>query len=76
MGVYNGDKGLNSARDVMDYQEPTGPKYQHRAGPGLRGGKNFGNCGSQGRKTLTAEASGSETDLNTDTTLLGGSQRG
>lgn len=76
MAPYNGDKGVNSARDVMGYKPPTGPRYQDRCGPGLRGGTNFGNAGSQGKKSLTAEASGSETDLNTDSTLLGGSQRG
>lgn len=73
---YNGDKGLGSCRDIMNYQEPTGPKYRDRVGPGLRGGTNFGNAGSQGKTSITAEASGSETDLNTEPTLLGGSQRG
>ena len=51
--------GPTEARDVMDYQPPTGPKYIMRTGPGLRGGTNFGNAGSQGKKAIYAEGSGS-----------------
>lgn len=52
-------------RDVMNYQEPTGPKYRDRGGPGLRGGTNFGNAGSQGKKSIQAEGSGSPGALTT-----------
>jgi hypothetical protein len=51
--------GCTEAKDVMDYQSPTGPKYITRTGPGLRGGTNFGNAGSQGKRNIYAEGSGS-----------------
>ena len=40
------------------YSPPVGPKHNMDPGPGLRGGTNFGNCGSQGEKSIDAEASG------------------
>lgn len=51
--------GCTEARDVMGYEPPTGPKYIMRTGVGLRGGTNFGNAGSQGKKSLQAEGAGS-----------------
>jgi hypothetical protein len=51
--------GQVPVRDVMNYEPPTGPKYLGREGPGLRGGTNFGNAGSQGKKSIQAEGSGS-----------------
>ena len=45
-------------RDVLDYQPPQGPKYITRTGVGLRGGTNFGNAGSQGKKAIYAEGAG------------------
>ena len=51
--------GVTEAKDVMDYQPPTGPKYIMRTGPGLRGRTNFGNAGSQGKKSIYAEGTGS-----------------
>lgn len=50
--------GDPSERDVMDYQPPTGPKYIMNTGVGLRGGRNFGNAGSQGKKSIYAEGTG------------------
>lgn len=41
------------------YSEPQGPKYIQSTGPGLRGGTNFGNAGSQGKGSLQAEGAGS-----------------
>lgn len=43
----------------VPYEQPTGVKYVMRTGPGLRGGTNFGNAGSQGKRSLQAEGSGS-----------------
>lgn len=75
-------------RDVMDYQPPQGPMHIMETGVGLRGGTNLGNKGSQGRydsrvsgaKQTTPPigdgGAGAPGDLNTDRTLLGGSQRG
>jgi hypothetical protein len=54
-----GNGGDMPVRDVMGYQPPTGPKYLGRPGPGLRGGTNFGNAGSQGKRSIQAEGSGS-----------------
>lgn len=51
--------GQMPVRDVMNYEPPTGPKYQGRTGAGLRGGTNFGNSGSQGKRSLNAEGTGS-----------------
>lgn len=39
--------GVTQVKDVRAYQPPVGPKYIDREGPGLRGGINHGNCGSQ-----------------------------
>lgn len=50
--------GDPDCRDVMDYQPPTGPKYIMNTGVGLRGGRNFGNAGSQGKKSIYAESTG------------------
>ena len=33
----------------LPYSPPVGPKDQHHVGPGLAGGTNHGNCGSQHR---------------------------
>jgi len=62
-GIAPGGKPIE--RDVLNYQEPTGPKYRNRMGPGLRGGTNFGNAGSQGKKSIQAEGSGRPGDLTT-----------
>ena len=62
-GIAPGGKPIE--RDVMNYQEPTGPRYRDRPGPGLRGGTNFGNAGSQGKTKITAEATGNPDDLTT-----------
>ena len=51
--------GDAECRDVMDYQPPQCPKYITRTGPGLKGGTNFGNAGSQGKKAIYAEGAGS-----------------
>ncbi len=44
--------------DVLNYGAPTGPKYMMNTGIGLRGGTNFGNAGSQGKSSLSAEDTG------------------
>ncbi len=44
--------------DVMSYGTPAGPKYMMNTGVGLRGGTNFGNAGSQGKSSISAEGGG------------------
>lgn len=41
--------GVLSAKE-LPYRPPVGPKNQFRQGPGLRGGTNHGNCGTQGKR--------------------------
>lgn len=34
----------------LPYSPPVGPKNQSSQGPGLKGGTNHGNCGTQGKR--------------------------
>lgn len=34
----------------LPYSPPVGPKNMSQPGPGLRGGTNHGNCGTQGKR--------------------------
>lgn len=42
------DGGVLSSRDVLNYQEPTGPINRHRPSPGLPGGTNVGHAQNGG----------------------------
>lgn len=41
--------GVKEAKELR-YSPPVGPKHQMQAGPGLKGGINHGNCGTQGKR--------------------------
>lgn len=41
--------GVHEAKP-LPYKPPVGPKDQMHKGPGLRGGTNHGNCGTQGKR--------------------------
>lgn len=42
--------GVCEAKPIANYSPPVGPKNQNRPGPGLRGGTNHGNAGTQGKR--------------------------
>jgi len=50
--------GEKTARDVMNYMPPVGPKHQHHIGPGLHD-QNLGSCGTQGPEAHRPSTSGS-----------------
>lgn len=66
--------GVTQAKQER-YSPPVGPKHQFNPGPGLRGGTTFGQDGSQGKRALRAEASGSP-GLKAENRGSGGSQHG
>lgn len=41
--------GVREAKPIANYKPPVGPTSIGNRGPGL-GGKNHGNCGTQGKK--------------------------
>lgn len=46
--VSNLKGGVTQAKD-LPYDPPQGPKGQYHEGPGMGGGDNCGNCGTQGK---------------------------
>lgn len=51
--------GKMPVRDVHNYQPPQGPKHIMNTGVGLKGGTNYGSCGTQERTSLRPQSSGS-----------------
>lgn len=58
--------GPTTAKDVMDYKAPQGPRHVMDTGVGLRGGTNYGNAGSQSKRSLSTDTGGTPGQLNSD----------
>ena len=41
---------MKDKKDVNNYKPPVGPKHQSHQSPGLPGGTNHGNSGTQGKR--------------------------